>query len=393
MKSSLIISVGFYLLLGSTACTSNRKLVDRGDYDRAIDRLVTSLAGKKKKSTEDVRLLERAFGKAQEEDLRQETRLKEEKDERNWEAIYAIHQRIDRRQDRIRPLLPLVSVDGHKAAFQFINTTERKRESKANSSEYYYNTAIRLIHTAENNRDKSAAREAVNILNKLDFLNGNYKDADMLRKKAEDLSTVHYLVRMVNNTYKIIPEGLETELTELSVADLNSKWKKFDMRKVEGTDYDYHLVINLVSLEFTPEREKSRIKDDIYREQKEDYQRDQKGNTVKDSTGKPVRIKTEVVYTNSIEEIQQSKSAALAGNLEWYNVRTKNTERKEPINVEVNFENTYGRLLKGDSKTLSKQARELVNRRPAPYPSNEQMTLDAGEHLKKIFKDIIRRVE
>lgn len=393
MKNNLYYIICLSVFVIFSSCVNNKKLIEKGQYDNAIDGLVKSLQGKKNKPTRDVRDLELAFNKAQQEDLRVEKLLKDENEASNWEKIYNIHEKIDHRQDKIRALVPLISKDGYEAAFQFVNTLERKKEAKINSIAYYYNTALALIQQSETENDKIKAREAVGYLEKIELLSNNYKDVNYLKSKADKLGTVHYLVKVVNNTFKILPVQLEDDLTRISVNDLNSRWKKFDMRKAEGIQYDYNIIMNLEGLEFSPDREKSRIKEDINKEITEETKKDSKGNVVKDSLGNPVKIKSEIVHTNSIEEITQSKTAILSGKLEWHNMTTKNIERREPMNVEINFENVYARLLKGDIKYLNRQNKELVNRRPAVFPTNEQMTLDAGEKLKLIFKDIIHKFE
>ena len=131
----------FSLIFFLSSCTNINKIIESGNYDDAISRLTSKLTGKKKKSRENVVNLEFAFKKAQERDLAAEAEYLMDDDENKWEKIYAIHTRIENRQRLVEGLLPLISEDGYKAGFKFINTSERKKESKANSAEYYYKSS------------------------------------------------------------------------------------------------------------------------------------------------------------------------------------------------------------------------------------------------------------
>lgn len=375
------------VLLGS--CQSTNELIETGNYDRAIDKLVGKLAGKGKKSRERVVNLEFAFKKAQDRDLGLESTLLEDDDEIKWEKIYSIHNRIEERQRKVEPLIPLVAKDGYQARFQFINTAERKKESKANTASYYYKTAQSLLEEYRQTGHKESARSSYDLLVKIQNLYSNYKDVSLLMKTAKDYGTSHYLVRMVNNTNAVMPLRMEDELLNIAVTDLNRNWKIFDMRSKPGIQYDYHIIMNLTNLDFSPEREKIRIIEDQYEHTEDELITDKKGRPVLDSLGKKQYQKVIIKYPYTIEEIAQSKAAIIGGRLEWINQHTKNIEFSRPLNVEGVFDNRYGRLIKGDRTKMNEEGARLLKGRPLPFPSNEAMVLDAGEKLKHIVKDYI----
>ena len=238
----LLISV----VVISISCSSTSKLIEQGNYDKAINQLVEKLAGKKNKKTKDVRNLELAFKKAQDKDLRNEADLKLTKEESSWELIYDIYQNIDRRQDLIQPLLPLVSKEGYQAKFQFVNVAELKKESKDNSIGYFYKSAVQLIEEARKLNNQEAARSAFEFLNKIDLLSSNYKDVRQLKAMAKELGTDYYLVKVLNNTFKIFPANLEENLLMMDVSGLSTNWKQFDTRKQSERNYKYQIVMNLL---------------------------------------------------------------------------------------------------------------------------------------------------
>ena len=377
------------ILISLISCVSTTKMIEKGNYDQAIEKLVHKLAGNKSKKRDDVINLEYAFKKAQSADLALESAYLEDKEESKWLNIYNIHTRIENRQAKIEPLLPIISKDGYRAAFNFINTKERKRESKNNSIEFLYMSAKDLIENSKRTKNKESAREAYNKLLQIDGFTKNYKDIEQLKKETKYYGTSHYLVKIVNNTQTIIPVQLESDLLSISVKELDKNWKAFDMRLDPSVTYDYNIIMNLTSIEFSPEREKTRIIDDVMEEETEEILKDRFGKPILDSLGKEQKRKFTETHTSTLEEVTQVKSAIIGGRLDWINLINKNIEYTKPIQVENLFENKFARLIRGDASKVSKLNQKLLKNRAVGFPSNQNMLLDTGEKLKNIIKDMI----
>ena len=86
------------ILISLISCVSTTKMIEKGNYDQAIEKLVHKLAGNKNKKRDDVINLEYAFKKAQSADLALESPYLEDKEESKWLNIYNIHTRIENRQ-------------------------------------------------------------------------------------------------------------------------------------------------------------------------------------------------------------------------------------------------------------------------------------------------------
>jgi hypothetical protein len=388
---NLFIFTALTFLLGS--CTNINKLIDKGEYDTAIDKLVHKLEGKKDKKKELVLSLEYAFQKAQDRDLKKEKSLRDENLPENWTTIYALHNLISDRQSKIEPLIPLQSQDGYQATFKLVNIEELKKESKKNTADYYYQSALSLIDDARKTLDKNAARKAHDNLERIDGLFSQYKDKEQLKKIAYSLGLENFLIKIVNNTRNIIPENIETELLKISTAGLNQKYKNFDVKPNPSIQYDYNIIINLTQLEFSPERERTRVYDDTNEKETEEVLKDRNGKPKRDSLGKEIKQKVKTKYVASIEEITQSKSVQLGGRLEYVHALTGNLDFSKPINVEGIFENHYARLIKGDRDFVTDDCRKKLNGKMLPFPSNESLLLDAAEKMKKLMKDIIHDKE
>lgn len=384
-----IFYFGLILILLSSCSTNINKIIENGDYDTAITKLVKRLAGKKNKDREDIMALELAFKKVNEQDLRLIEEYRNDGNQENWSKIYSIYQRIDNRQNKIEPLLPLVSKDDYQATFNFVNTTELKNDAKKNTAEYYYDKAQKLIQESKATGNKSAARNAYDWLRKIDQIYNNYKDKESLKQLCYKLGTVYYLVKFKNHTTQIMPIRFEDELLKIDVSNLSKNFKQFDTRAVAGTNYDYYINMNLHNLDFSPEREKSRVYDETWEETSYEVRRDNRGRPLKDSLGREIKDKVVTKYTATLEDVTQEKIATLGGRLEWFNVKTGDIEYTRPLNVEVNFLNEYSKLIKGNKDKLNDSCRKKISRFSQSFPSNESMILDAGEKMKKIVKGII----
>ena len=134
MKRKILLWVLSIFLFVS--CATATKKIESGNYDAAISQLVKQLRGKKSKKSKSIMLLETAFHKANEADLRSIRAYKAEAQASNWEQILTIYNRIDNRQNKIEPLTPLTAKDGYLGRFNFVNIEEDKRLAKVQVADY-----------------------------------------------------------------------------------------------------------------------------------------------------------------------------------------------------------------------------------------------------------------
>lgn len=123
-------------------------MLSDGNYDGAIDRAVEALRTKKdSKGKQDyVYLLEEAFAKAKDRDLRSLELMIKEANPVNAERTYNTYMQLNNRQEKIRPLLPLQLLkQGRTATFQFDNYTNQIISSKIALTRYLYENASALL--------------------------------------------------------------------------------------------------------------------------------------------------------------------------------------------------------------------------------------------------------
>ena len=110
----------FAVLLASCGVKQTQSMLSSGDYDGAINSAIDALrSNKNAKGKQDyIYLLEEAFAKAKQRDLETLNLLAKEKNPANYEKIYNLYSQLKKRQERIKPLLPLQLLkEGRNAIF------------------------------------------------------------------------------------------------------------------------------------------------------------------------------------------------------------------------------------------------------------------------------------
>jgi len=252
MKNIAIKCSWFFFLISFVSCTSIEKLVDTGQYDKAIYYATNKLSGAKVNKVEYVKGLETAFKKATEKDMAYIDKLKNEGNPETWETILSIYNTISDRQEQIRPLLPLTDENGKKANFLFVNTNDLEKEAKEQTINFLYNSAKDLLDEARNSKDRIPARKAYESLLKLKNYAARFLDVPQLEREARELGTTKILVNVQNYSQAVFPAGLEDEILRLGFRDLDREWQKFDAYPERNREYDLGITLILSNVQVSP---------------------------------------------------------------------------------------------------------------------------------------------
>ncbi|MEM7575456.1 MAG: hypothetical protein AAF433_21310 [Bacteroidota bacterium] len=378
------------LLLGSLllfpACGSIDKLVEEGDYDAAIERARRNLSGRDRKNPRYVAALEEAVNRANERDVREAERLKSRGGGADWSAIFRIYDKIDRRQEALQPLIPLVDKDGREAQFRFVRVSPLLVEARQKAADQHYRRAENLLQEARTG-NKPAARQAYAALQRTQNYLTNYRNSATMLREAEELGVVFIVLQMENQTRAYLPRGFERELLAIRNVNMDSQWRRFHLNPVNGQEYDYRAVIAITNVDVSPER----VNERTYIDEKEitdgeEYVLDENGNVAKDSLGNDITQERQVIIRADVIEIYQTKAARVDGQLQIIELNTGRVVEQRDLTVESLFEN-YASTFQGDRRALSSETRQRLGNEPGPFPSNEELILQAAEELKPILQD------
>lgn len=381
---TFLVLLAFAIFVSS--CARTQKLVEQGRYDEAVELATRKLSGKKRKKVKHVKALEKAFEKATQQYMQRIAKLEDRPG--SEEKIVDIYRHIRKRQEAVSPLLPLLSIKGYQAEFQFVKVDELETAAMNKAASALYKIAQYQLVDAERG-DKLAARDAFHNLDKIENYFRNYKDVNELKFKARELGTTHVLFEMKNNAQVVLSQEFENEVLRMGVDELNSGWNQFHLSEPANENIDLKVRMNITQIDVSPER----IKEREYVDSKEiedgyDYILDGNGNVMKDTLGNDIKVPRKVLIRARVFEIFQSKAAIVSGHLEYFDARNNDLVRSTPISVESVFEN-YASHFRGDRRALSSFSRGRCDTRPLPFPLDEELLLQAAEEMKPIVRQEI----
>jgi hypothetical protein len=392
MKNITTTFFVFFLLMTFISCTSVEKLVDSGQYDKAIYFSTNKLSGAKVNKAEFVKGLETAFKKATDRDMAFVEKLKNEGNPESWETILSVYATISNRQESIRPLLPLTDENGKKANFLFVNTNDLEKEAKEQTINFLYSSAKDFLQEARSTKDRIPARKAYDALLRLKNYSARFMDVPQLEREARELGITKILVNVLNYSQAVFPAGLEDEILRLGFRDLDREWQKFDAYPERNREYDLGITLILSNVQVSP----GAVSEKSFSEKKEipdgfQYVLDEKGNVKKDTAGNDIKLPKNKVIEAQILEVFQSKSAGLSGRLEVVDLHTKGVRESRDINTVAIFENRAASF-KGDERALTEDTKKRLGNRPAVFPTDAILLLEAARKLRPLVISELRKI-
>lgn len=390
---SVLFSLGLLLFL--TSCNSVRKTetaINQGNFDRAVNIAVDNLIKGRntKKSQEYIFLLERAYKKAVEGDHLLLKKWNVDPNPAVLESIYETYVRLDARQERIRPLLPLkLEKKNRKAQFEFQDYNARIISSRTALSAYLIDNARGALEFANTLESRAIYDDLVY----LDKINPNFKDTRVLMQQALEQGTNFVFVDLKNQSQIALPQRLEEELLNFSTYGLNDQWTQYHNKKISQLDYNYELDIIIDRIIVSPEQvaqkelvKEKQIKDGFI------YEYDRNGNVRKDSLGNDIKRDKFITIKASVVQNTQLKESNVNATVRLTDKRTSQEVSRFPVSSNFIFTYLYGSV-QGDKRALDAEYLETLNPRGVPFPTNEQMIYDTGEDLKAKIKQILRRLK
>ncbi len=381
--------VGMVLMLVS--CASPTKLEEIGDYDEAIERTTARLAGKDRKNEDLVRTLESAFAKATERDLNMIDRMTTAARSEDWSRIFDLYQRMSQRENRVRPLTPLVDRQGYRAHFDFPEINDPMAEAREKAAAYHYDLAQDLMIQARQNRDRIAARRAYDEYARISSYYHSYRDVEQGLREARELGTTYVLLDVENRAPVILPIGFDREVLDLSFGGLNDRWRVFHNRLQGNVDYDYKATLSLFDVQVTP----ATVRESEHQETREiqdgyTYEYDARGQVKRDTAGREIRVPKFITVRANVLQTYQQRAARLNARLEFFDYRTRSVVDTRPLGAETFWEN-YAATFRGDERALSNDTRQRIGNRPSNFPDDAWMLLDAARRLRPNILDQLRQ--
>ncbi len=389
MKKLLPSVCALLLLVACGGVKKTQEALNSGNYQAAMNKALVELADNKTRKSHQpyVIMLEEAFAKFSDRELREIEYLKADGNPANYEAIYTKLVGLRSLQERIRPLLPLYLEDeGREAEFNFQNYNRRILTVKDKLSDYLYQNASELLANATFKQDYRTAYDDFAYLNQI---NPGFRDVKEKMEMAHERGIDYIRVFVANDTEQVIPQRLEEDLLNFNTYGLDNLWLKYHTQPLEDIKYDYEIRVNFRNILISPEeiREREVIKE---RQVKDGYTylEDENGNLVKDSLGNEIKVDRMKTVRCRFHTFTQFKAARVEGQVAYLDLNTEQVVNAYPLSTEFIFEHQYASY-QGDRRALDTDLFSLTQLRAVPFPTDEQMIFDAGEDLKLRLKNIV----
>ncbi len=384
MKKIVIYPL-FVFLLSCGSVSKTKKALTEGDYKEVIHRALKQIPkSNAKQKALYIDLLNNAYAKAVDKDLRTIRFYKQENNPSNLRAVYNLYLDLEERQEKVRVLMPLKG-----AKIKFKDYTKEIINAKQMLSAYLISNAQYLI----NLNTTQTYREAYYDLKYLNQINPGFQNTAELLNICLTGGRSYVLLDVENKTDKILPKKWVNDILKISTYNLNSLWNEYHNTRISNFNYDYQVNLTFKSINISPESisERKLVQEKLIEDGFE-YSLDENGNVKKDSLGNDIKTKKFKKIYCTYFEFKQFKSAQVGADIEVINVNTQQLEDSFPISTDVFFEHIHA-TYQGDISALSSDLLPFLEFERIPFPSDEQMILDSGQEIKQQFKSILNNWE
>jgi len=389
IRKGLILLVLAAFVISCSTAKQTQTALNSGNYYSSINTSIAKLSSNKtkKRNQKYITMLEDAFSKNTDRELKEINFLLKDGNGANYEKVYNSYIKLNAIQNRVQPLLPLyLQEEGREAEFEFTDYTNDILNSKDKLATYLYNNATNLEKTATTKYDY---RKAYNDFVYLDKLNPGFKDT---RQKIEDVyeKGIDYVkVRSNNVSNIVVPQDLEDELLNFNAYGLDDLWTKYHTNPQKGISYNYEMLLEFMSINISPEaiRQKEIIKQKEVKDGWK-YQLGEDGNVAKDTLGNDIKVDKFITVKSTFNRLTQYKEANITAKVSYFDLNTKQLVNSYPITSGFVFEHIHGSYT-GDKRALDDDILGICSRGAVPFPTSEQMIYDSGEDLKAKLKNIV----
>lgn len=370
MKKLTIILAALILY----SCSTTDYLLEKQQYDEAIDKLVQTLE-KRPTDQKKIASLDYALIETSSRDLAAVERLKQSGQPDIWENVLYLYHQIKQRQVKLDNLQDTTQ---RMMQYKIVDYSPHILQAQTNAAAYHYALALKHLESDQFLEQQLAFKH----LSRADELIPGYRDTKKLLEKFGDFEPVYLHYKVRNHFRGYLPRELVQELEYLDLSALSTYRFRFTDRAGGRENIRFNITIDILDVKISPENtqelhyvETAKIQDGI------GYKLDDEGNFMYDEDGKKIEfpmLKTIACY---VTETRKEKSMRIDGRVEIADVATNAVIARQYINGKTIFSNRSAKF-KGDINALSPETFELLGTKEAEYPDDLPMILQAGDRFK-----------
>ena len=372
----------FLLLLLIGACRSPQRYYEKGKYSKAIDEAL-ELVRKGKAEDGDIRTLELAFNQLNGRDISELEKLLNSPSPDRWEQMLPAAQRIDERQEWIKPYLPLsLPQAGTQVSLRLYPLRDLIPQARIKAAEHRFVLGEQSLEQAEQG-NKQAAREAYAHFSRSLVLRPDDLATRKLQDRAELLGYSLMKLQVNNEARTFLPGGFRIQLEETFMSAVDHRWLRILPEDDACRDCDLETVIVLLDVDVSPDgieehkhRERNSVEDGFR------YALDKNGNVMKDTNGNDIKIAIYKEVWADVFHTRQFKAARLEGMMEVRDLRSNKVLRRIPVAAETRFQ-AESVWFQGDKRALDPKTVKQLKNHPVPYPDEQAILSDAADLFRQ----------
>lgn len=359
-------------------------MVEQGKYDEAIEYAAKKLHGEKNKKTKYVEALETAYHKVTDQDMDKVKFLAASGYANKYDRMYDLFLKIDRRQNSIKPFLPLISEDGYAAHFKFVRTHEKLNEMADLAAEEHYLSAVAALAEYDKYEEKTAARNAFQYLENIDRYRSNYKESKELKRIARLKGTTHVAVSVSTGSFVYAGDISRYVLKSFDVERLNSFWTVYDEAQNFDMAADYHVILRVEDIVLGTERERvDHFHEKAIIEVGRENWVGEDGRVKVDSSGNVLTVPVNKEVFATVTDVKREKSAQMYSEIIIRDERRNRVKRNIPITVDELFNDSMCTFT-GDKRALPANSVKRLDTHLAPFPHDIDMIESMSYQLRDV---------
>jgi len=375
----------------ASSCKNIEKMVEQGKYDEAIEYAANKLHGEKDKKTKYVEALETAYHKVTDQDMDKIKFLAASDYDNKYDRMYDLFLKIEKRQNSIKPFLPLISEDGYVAHFKFVRTYEKLNEIAGLAAEQHYQSAVIALEDYDKYELKTDARKAYQYLDNIKRYKSNYKDSKDLTRLARSKGTTHVAVTVSTGSFVYAGDISRYVLKSFDVERLNSFWTVYDEAQNFDVAADYHVIVRVEDIVLGTERERvDRFHEKAIIEVGRENWVGEDGRVKVDSSGNILTIPVNKEVFATVTDVKREKSAQMYSEIIIKDEKRNRVKRNIPITVDEFF-NDYMCTFTGDKRALPENSVKRLDTYLAPFPHDIEMIENMSYQLRDAAYSKIER--
>ena len=355
---------------------SPSRLIDKGEYDRAIEVCVDKLQDGKGKKDELYAELKHAYETASAENLKTIHELRASGQPDIWFDLFMAYSDLQQRYLMILPLSDMLEADMVK--LELTDYSSDVETSRQNAAAYLYAHGVSLLKTGE----KADAGKAYDEFLLVSKLYAEYKDIDVQMRRALGKSASLARLEVNNLSGASLPPDFIADIEDMVLTYREKQYLDYVVRAKPGQHYSLVLAIDINSVNVTPGTVNEK-----------EYTTSHKNpESFAANYDDPAKFEKDKKHENfnkcKVKEIYQVKTAVIKGKVKYIDEQSGAIMYAIPVTARAVFENKTA-TASGDMYACPPEILEILDKPKLKFPKNGEMVTEAGKEFKMLVKGII----